>query len=118
VKVNADADQLKQVLMNLLLNATEAMNNGGALSITCSIAAGEKGSEYRTWLEVRIRDNGPGIPEEVMQSLFDPFVKGKASGVGLGLSISQRILELHHGWIAAVNNADKGATFTIHIPVI
>jgi signal transduction histidine kinase len=118
VKVNADADQLKQVLMNLLLNATEAMNNGGTLLVNCSIVAGEKGSDYAKWLEVRVCDNGPGIPDEVMQSLFDPFVKGKASGVGLGLSISQRILELHHGWIAAVNNAGKGATFTIHIPVI
>jgi two-component system, NtrC family, sensor histidine kinase HydH len=118
VMVNADADQLKQVLMNLLLNATEAMNTGGNLSIRSAIVAGEKDSEYPKWLEVKIRDNGPGIPEEVMQSLFDPFVKGKASGVGLGLSISQRILELHHGWIDAVNNADKGATFTIHIPVI
>jgi len=118
VKVSADADQLKQVLMNLMLNATEAMNMGGELSVSCILEAGEKGSEYPRWLEIRIRDNGPGIPEEVMQSLFDPFVKGKASGVGLGLSISQRILELHHGWIAAVNNAGKGATFTIHIPVI
>jgi signal transduction histidine kinase len=118
VMVNADADQLKQVLMNLLLNATEAMNNGGNLSIRSAIVAGEKDSEHPKWLEVKIRDNGPGIPEEVMQSLFDPFVKGKASGVGLGLSISQRILELHHGWIDAVNNADKGATFTVHIPVI
>jgi signal transduction histidine kinase len=117
-KVNADADQLKQVMMNLMLNATEAMTNGGSLHVSTALVPGGKDSEYPRWLEIRIRDTGMGIPEEVMQSLFDPFVKGKASGMGLGLSISQRILELHRGWIDAVNNAGKGATFTIHIPVI
>jgi len=115
--VHADPDQLKQVLMNLLLNATEAMVEGGTLAISTDIFHGSKEEEYKNWFRIRIRDTGGGIPEEVLESLFDPFVKGKPSGVGLGLSISQRILELHHGRIEAVNNPDKGATFTIYLPM-
>ena len=117
IKVSADPDQVKQVLMNLLLNAAEAMANGGRLSVTARLGGGKGPAASKRWLQIRISDTGPGIPPEVMESLFDPFVKGKPTGIGLGLSISQRIVELHHGWIQAVNNPEKGATFTIHLPV-
>jgi len=117
VFIQADTDQLKQVLMNLLLNAIEAMEKGGVLTVSTSVTAGKPTEGSAAWLRITISDTGRGIPAEVMESLFDPFVKGKPSGTGLGLSISQRIIELHHGWIEATNNPDKGATFTIHLPV-
>lgn len=117
VFVQTDADQLKQVLMNLLQNAIEAMGDGGVLSVTTSVVREKDKEGPSTWLNIIISDTGRGIPSEMKDSLFDPFVKGSPSGTGLGLSISQRIIELHHGWISAANNPVKGATFTIHLPV-
>jgi signal transduction histidine kinase len=116
--VKADVDQLKQVLMNLMLNAIEAMVEGGVLHLSTVVAQEPKATGPSDWIRISISDTGPGIPAEVKDLLFDPFVKGKASGAGLGLSISQRIIELHHGWISAINNPDKGASFTIHLPIV
>ncbi|MFH1297572.1 MAG: ATP-binding protein [Bacteroidota bacterium] len=115
--LQSDTDQLKQVLMNLLLNAIEAMDEGGILTVSTEVVREKLKQEPVDWLRITISDTGSGIPAEVKELLFDPFVKGKPSGTGLGLSISQRIIELHHGWIGASNNPDKGATFTIHLPV-
>jgi len=115
--VQSDPDQLKQVLMNLLQNAIEAMAQGGVLSVSTALSDGRTQGEAGKMLRIIISDTGHGIPEEMIGSLFDPFVKGSATGTGLGLSISQRIIELHHGWISAANNSGKGATFTVHIPV-
>ncbi len=117
VGVTADPDQLKQVVMNLVLNALEAMEKGGRLTISTEVSHSSEIPDEGRRLLVKISDTGPGIAEEVMGSLFDPFVKGKPTGVGLGLSISQRIMELHHGRIEAANNSGQGATFTIHIPI-
>jgi len=118
VIVQADPDQFKQVLMNLMLNAIEAMENGGNLHLATAVVIEKHVSGPSTWLQIAISDTGPGLPQEVEESLFDPFVKGKPSGVGLGLSISQGIIELHHGRITAANNPDQGATFIIHLPII
>jgi signal transduction histidine kinase len=114
--LNADPDQLKQVLMNLMINSMEAMDEGGKMIVSTRLNS-KKGNRHPKWLTIMISDTGTGIPDEVRETLFDPFVKGKATGVGLGLSISQRIIELHHGWIEAANNPEKGASFTIHLPV-
>jgi signal transduction histidine kinase len=67
--------------------------------------------------QIVISDTGTGIPDDILDSLFDPFVKGKDQGIGLGLSISLRIAELHHGWISASNNTGRGATFTVNLPL-
>lgn len=115
LRMKADPDMIKQVIMNLVLNAVESMGSDGELTITTNTTQGEDGSQI---FRISVIDSGPGIPEDIRESLFDPFVKGKDQGVGLGLSISQRIAELHHGWISATNNAGKGATFTVHIPII
>ncbi|MBN1199737.1 MAG: MCP four helix bundle domain-containing protein [Bacteroidales bacterium] len=115
--VQTDTDQLKQVLMNLLRNATEAMQEGGVLTVATALSEVKLNEGTGSIVRIVISDTGHGIPGEVIGSLFDPFVKGGATGTGLGLSISQRIIELHHGWISAVNNPTKGATFTIHLPV-
>jgi len=115
--VQTDADQLKQVLMNLLQNAIEAMKDGGVLSVATSVVDENNKEGAGTWFRITISDTGSGIPSDMKDSLFDPFVKGSTTGTGLGLSISQRIIELHHGYISAANNLQKGATFTIHLPV-
>ncbi len=113
-QIQVDPDMIKQILMNLILNALESMNANGELILSTKIKSGDKGKQY---LQIAVSDNGPGIPQEIADTLFDPFVKGKDQGIGLGLSISQRIAEQHQGWISATNNSIKGASFTIHLPV-
>lgn len=115
-RLKADPDMIRQVLMNLVLNAVESMGpQGGNLSIETRILENGPGEALFT---ISVVDTGPGIPDDIRESMFDPFVKGKDQGVGLGLSISQRIAELHHGWISATNNTGgKGATFTVHLPM-
>ncbi len=112
--IQVDPDMIKQILMNLILNAIESMGNKGEMSILTRIKPDQKNKQF---LELSISDSGPGIPQEIVDTLFDPFVKGKDQGIGLGLSISQRIAEQHQGWISAANNSGKGASFTIHLPV-
>lgn len=115
--VETDTDQLKQVLMNLLQNAIEAMKEGGLLTVATSLVKENWPDDAANWIRIVISDTGSGIPGDVLESLFDPFVKGSHGGTGLGLSISQRIIELHHGRITASNNPGKGATFAIHLPL-
>ena len=114
LKINADPDMIKQVVMNLMLNAIESMGPDGELRFSTQVTVDDQ--ENKTF-RIIISDNGPGIPDDILDSLFDPFVKGKDQGIGLGLSISQRIAELHHGWISATNNPDKGASFTVNLPL-
>jgi signal transduction histidine kinase len=105
---------IKQIVMNLVLNAIESMGQDGELRFTTLVKADDPDNPF---FHIIISDTGPGIPDDILDSLFDPFVKGKDQGIGLGLSISQRIAELHHGWISASNNQDRGATFTVHLPL-
>lgn len=100
--------------MNLVLNAVESMGQEGELRFSTQVKADDPDNRF---FQIIICDSGPGIPDDILDSLFDPFVKGKDQGIGLGLSISQRIAELHHGWITASNNQGKGATFTVHLPL-
>ena len=112
--IKADPDMIKQIILNLVLNAVESIGQDGELNVTTQVNADDEENQV---FQISISDTGPGIPDNIKDSLFDPFVKGKDQGVGLGLSISQRIAELHHGWISAANNNIKGATFTIHMPM-
>jgi signal transduction histidine kinase len=114
LRIKADPDMIKQIVMNLMLNAIESMGQDGELRFSTLIKSDDPDNQI---FQIVISDTGPGIPDDIKDSLFDPFVKGKDQGIGLGLSISQRIAELHHGWISASNNSDKGATFTIHLPM-
>lgn len=109
-----DPDMIRQIIMNLVLNALDAMPNEGNLTINSILAQDKKKGDI---LEITVSDTGSGIPPEILESLFDPFVKGKEQGLGLGLSISQRIAELHFGWISARNNPEGGSTFIIHLPL-
>ena len=120
--VMADAGHLKQVFMNLILNAVEVMPNGGELSIDAGVvreADINNPEEKRDFIKIDFSDSGPGIPEAIMKTLFEPFIKGTDQGVGIGLSISQSIAGSHGGWIAAGNKSDgSGAVFTFYLPLI
>jgi two-component system NtrC family sensor kinase len=115
-RVSGDGEFLRQVFINLIVNAIHAMPDGGHLRISYATEVKEKdGIRY---LAVRISDSGTGIAEENIPFLFDPFytTKDVGSGVGLGLPVSRRIVEEHHGWIDVENNnEDGGATFTVYL---
>jgi len=125
--VNADAVQTEQVLMNLCINAREAMPEGGRLRIEtrnvavdnnyCSLHAGARPGCY---VLLEVTDTGAGISDETMDRMFDPFFTTKGwdfrKGTGLGLSVSKGIVEQHGGWIGCQSEPGKGTTFTVYLP--
>jgi signal transduction histidine kinase len=110
--VLADADKLRQVFLNVLRNAHEALGSGGKISIACDTVA-EAG---RTMVRVRIADNGPGIAEKDRPNIFEPFYTTKPSGFGLGLANARKIIELHSGTISVGKKRGRGCAFVILIP--
>jgi signal transduction histidine kinase len=109
--VPAMADQIRQVVLNLFLNAIEIMTPGGCLIIqTQALPA-------RREILLSVKDTGPGIDPEILPDIFEPFVTDKPSGTGLGLTITQDIIHQHHGRIAAENNPEGGATFKVWLPL-
>lgn len=112
-KVAGDARALEQVFTNLIGNAVEAMTvMGGTLSI--KLERGVSPSR-RAEIEVTVSDTGPGIPDEIRERIFEPFVSTKSQGTGLGLAITKRIVTAHHGGIQ-VNSFPGGTVFTIKFP--
>ena len=106
--LRADRDMLRRAILNLVLNALDAMPDGGLLTITvCPSAAG---------VEIEVGDSGPGIADALLGRLFEPFFTTKSSGTGLGLAIVDRIAEAHGGHVVALNGAEGGAAFTLSIP--
>jgi signal transduction histidine kinase len=104
-----DEAKMRRALYNLTSNARDAMETGGSLTIATS----HTGSA----IELRLSDTGPGIPAEILDTLFEPFVThGKATGTGLGLAIAKKAIEDHGGTIAVENRPGKGAMFVIHLP--
>ncbi|HTL50994.1 MAG TPA: ATP-binding protein [Planctomycetota bacterium] len=113
-QVNVDPDQIKQVFLNLLVNAVDAMKNGGSIQITAETVPGEGGT---TDILFRFQDSGPGIPEEVRAKIFEAFFTTKTEGTGLGLAISSRIMKNHGGSLTLDSESTPGATFLARIPV-
>ncbi|MEJ2233013.1 MAG: PAS domain S-box protein [Syntrophobacterales bacterium] len=109
----ADPDQLKEALVNLLVNSCEAMGNGGLIVIQEEEVAQERSGRE---VVIRITDNGPGIPESIQDKLFNPFFSTKEEGTGLGLSITVRIVEEHGGTLKLRSREGEGATFVITLP--
>jgi signal transduction histidine kinase len=110
----ADPDQLKEVLVNLLLNSCEVMVGGGAITIREE----ERGnSPLGPAVVIRVSDNGPGIPESVQDKVFQPFFSTKEEGTGLGLSIATRIIEEHGGRLELESKKNQGTTFIITLPL-
>jgi len=109
-KRSLDAGLLKQAFLNLVLNAIQAMPQGGVLTVESSLRDGA--------IEVKIKDTGSGISEESRKKLFSPFFTTKKNGTGLGLAITYRIVENHRGRIDVASEPGKGATFTVTIPAV
>lgn len=112
-EIQADPDQLKEVFVNLMVNACDAMVDGGLITITEEETFSEKLGQV---IVVRVTDNGPGVPVSIQEKLFQPFFSTKEEGTGLGLSIAARIIEEHGGWIDLRPSEGEGATFLITIP--
>jgi signal transduction histidine kinase len=107
-----DGDKMRQVLLNVIRNAHEALEDGGKISIACD--AVEDGG--RKMVRIRIADNGPGIPEKDWENIFEPFFSTKPSGFGLGLANARKIVEQHNGTIRVGKRRGRGSAFVIHIP--
>ncbi|MBP1661080.1 MAG: signal transduction histidine kinase, partial [Candidatus Aminicenantes bacterium] len=110
--VFVDADKMRQVFLNILRNAQEALEAGGRIHIACD--AVEDG--LRKKVRVRITDNGPGIPDKVRPNIFEPFFTTKPSGFGLGLPNARKIVEQHNGTIHLVRKRGRGSSFVVLIP--
>jgi PAS domain S-box-containing protein len=107
-QVLIDADKMKRVFFNIAFNARDAMKGGGLFVI--------RATDVPAFVHFDLRDNGPGIPEEIQESLFQPFVTaGKATGTGLGLAIAKQIVESHGGTIGVESTPGQGATFCINL---
>ena len=126
-EIMMDLDQMQQVFLNLMINAVQAMPDGGHLKIIASesdkdtMAMDDKERSLlraERLVTVKFEDNGHGIDPEAQKSIFDPFITKKSQGTGLGLSISQRIVQEHGGDIIVNSEVDKGTTFTVYLPEI
>jgi signal transduction histidine kinase len=118
-QIRASGDQLKQVMLNLFLNAADAMPDGGVISVTTTVIGGARlGMPNLRSVQIQVRDNGSGIPAEELPHIFEPFftTKGK-QGSGLGLWVSSGIVQAHGGALQVRSVVGRGTTFTIVLPV-
>ena len=104
--MDGDPEQLHQIFVNLLLNSIEAMPQGGTLDIAIG-----NGDAARDACRVCVADSGAGIPQSVLERIFEPFVTSKEHGTGLGLAVSHRIAVEHCGMLLAANRPEGGAEF-------
>jgi len=105
-----DADLLEQALLNVVLNGAQAMSSGGTLSVRLT--------EDSRWATIRIRDQGEGIPDEIRARIFDLYFTTKKEGSGIGLAMTYRILQMHHGQIDVESKSGSGTTFVLRLPII
>jgi two-component system, NtrC family, sensor kinase len=112
-----DREQMKQVFMNLILNAIQAMKEGGAIWILTRPNSKNEAGEPGRFVQVEIRDTGIGIPEENLDHIFDPFFTSKDEGSGLGLSISHQIVQEHGGYVTVESKIGAGTSFFINLPI-
>ena len=113
--VSADPNQLKQVFLNVLLNALQAMPDGGRLSVKLDRRPTD--ALGREWVHVVVADTGTGIPGEFLDKIFDPFFTLKREGTGLGLSISYNIVQQHEGEMEVQSQPGEGTTVNIRLPL-
>jgi signal transduction histidine kinase len=124
--IQADKGQIEQVLINLVLNAADAMPEGGDVHIETSCIEGSKIdtitslSEEQTYVRLTVSDCGHGIPENILDRIFEPFftTKGLERGTGLGLSTAYGIVRNHNGVIAVESEVDQGARFFVYLPAV
>jgi two-component system sensor histidine kinase HydH len=106
--VSVDPEQIKQVLLNLVINAIQATPNGGQISL--------RAHREGDWIRAEVEDEGVGIPSEDLERVFDPFFTTRSNGTGLGLSIAYQIVSQHGGHIATRRNPQRGMTFSVTLP--
>ena len=106
----ADLDQLTQAMVNLVINAIQAIERKGTVAVSAAVGPAE-------WFSIQVRDTGPGVPGGDAAAIFDPFFTTKDGGTGLGLWIVQQIVAAHGGVIRVANAAGGGAMFTMHLPL-
>jgi signal transduction histidine kinase len=111
--IRVDVVQFQQVVLNLIMNAMDAISGAQAGKREIGVTTGRSGS----YAEVRISDSGPGIAAGDLKNVFDPFFTTKPQGMGMGLAIARSIVEAHHGKISAENQLSGGALFTIRLPI-
>ena len=104
-----DPHQMEQVLGNLIINACQAMSAGGELAITAH--------QEQEMIAIAVKDSGVGIPPENMEKIFEPLFTTKAKGIGLGLAVSQKLVEANSGRLEVQSEAGKGSTFTVYLPM-
>ena len=119
-EVDIDKTQISQVIGNIVLNSVQAMHKGGTISIRAENVEfhPDDGLDILKgkYIRIEIADDGPGIPEQHLTKIFEPYFTTKAGGSGIGLAICSFILSMHNGHITADSPADRGARFVIHIP--
>jgi signal transduction histidine kinase len=116
VVIKGDAQRMRQVFWNLLINACQAMPDGG--EITVGAMPMSRSDRYSGWCEIVIKDMGRGIAHEYLDKIFDPFFTTKTGGTGLGLAIVERIIEDHGGIIDVESEPGRGTKFRIRLPVL
>jgi two-component system sensor histidine kinase HydH len=110
-EIDLDPDGINQVLLNLYLNAIEAMEQGGTLSVSLS------SEESSPWVKIIVSDTGTGISKEDLEHIFDPYFTTKQTGTGLGLAIVHKIVEAHRGEVKAESEVGRGTTVSVLLPV-
>lgn len=110
VPCRVDADLLEQALLNIVLNGAQAMATGGLLEVRLT--------EDTRWAYIRVRDHGEGIPDEIRPRIFDLYFTTKKEGSGIGLAMTYRIVQMHHGQIDVESKAGSGTTFVLRLPLI
>ena len=108
--VNIDIDLIKQAALNVIQNGAQAMPEGGTLRVVLE--------EERKFVVLRIADQGPGIPDEIREKIFDLYFTTKSGGSGIGLAMTYRIVQLHYGSIEVQSNPGQGTEFLLRIPLV
>jgi signal transduction histidine kinase len=116
-QVRIDAEQIKQVLLNILLNAIQAIRGEGEIWIETRTVQVPREEGTEPFVQVEIRDTGVGIPQENLERIFDPFFSTRPEGNGLGLAISHQIVHDHRGFITVESEVGKGSSFKVHLPL-
>ncbi|MBI5968236.1 MAG: GAF domain-containing protein [Deltaproteobacteria bacterium] len=115
--VMVDAEQIKQVLLNILLNAIQAISGRGQICVETRVVQVPREETSERFVQIEVRDSGGGIPKENLERVFDPFFSTRPDGSGLGLAISHQIIHEHGGFIDLESEVGKGTSFRIHLPL-
>jgi signal transduction histidine kinase len=116
-QVKVDAEQIKQVLLNMLLNGIQAIKGEGQIWIETRMVQVPTADTTESFVQIEIRDTGMGIPKENLEKIFDPFFSTRPEGSGLGLAISHQIIHEHGGFINVESEVGKGTSFKVHLPL-